>query len=145
MIGKLTVIRLSDLTFTQTNLTDIHPDSFEFTPDGKHLYVVSATSGSDAQKANARNNIVLLYDTSALPTLTFVKEIAVGVAEGSHRAITLYEKEGKAKLVVVPNPTDNTVSLIDAETQTVVDTIGVGSEPGAVLVFPLEGDLSHSD
>lgn len=145
VIGKLTVIDVqTDTQASQIDLPDIHPDSFEFTPDGKKLYVVSATSGSDAQKANLKNNVVLAFDSSGLPILPSPKEITVGVADGGHRAITIHEEDGKAEHVIVPNPGDDTVSFIDAESDTAVATLAVGDEPGAVLVFPLEGDLSHS-
>ena len=145
VIGKLTVIDVQTNTqVSQIDFPDIHPDSFEFTPDGKKLYVVSATSGSGAQKANLKNNVVLAFDSSGLPTLPSPKEITVGVADGGHRAITIHEEEGKAEHVIVPNPGEDTVSFIDVATDTVVDTVVVGDEPGAVLVFPLEGDLSHS-
>lgn len=143
VIGKLTIIRLSDLSVTTVNLPDVHPDSFEFTPDGNKLYVVSATTGSDAQKANLRNGVVLAFDSSALPALPTPTEIAVGVADADHRALAIHEHDGEAEIVIVPNPANDTVSIIDVATDTVVDTVVVGDEPGAVLVFSFEGDLSH--
>ncbi|MCG3114962.1 MAG: hypothetical protein LLH30_04705 [Candidatus Manganitrophus sp. SA1] len=143
VIGKLTVIRLSDHLVTSINLPDVHPDSFEFTPDGNKLYVVSATTGSDAQKANLKNGVVLAFDSSALPALPTPTEIAVGVADADHRALAIHEHDGEAEIVIVPNPANDTVSIIDVATDTVVDTILVGDEPGAVLVFSFEGDLSH--
>lgn len=143
VIGKLTVIRLSDHSVTSINLPDIHPDSFEFTPDGGKLYVVSATTGSDEQKANIKNSVVLAFDSSALPALPTPTEITVGVADGNHRSLAIHEHDGQAEIVIVPNPANDTVSIIDAVSDTVVDTVVVGDEPGAVLVFSFEGDLSH--
>lgn len=70
VIGKLTVIDVIYNSVTQVDITDVHPDSFESTPDGSKLYVTSATTGSDAQKSNLRNNVLLVYDTSTLPNLT---------------------------------------------------------------------------
>ena len=141
--GKLTVIDTADNSFKQTDITDVHPDSFEFTPDGKKLYVVSASSGSTAQKVSLKNNVVLVYDSSNLPDLTLVKEITVGAADGSHRGIAIHEHDGMAEHVIVPNPAEDTVSFIDSETDTVVDSVIVGDEPGSILIFSIGEGHSH--
>ena len=143
VIGKLTVIDVMDNSVTQVDITDVHPDSFESTPDGSKLYVTSATTGSDAQKSNLRNNVLLVYDTSTLPNLILIKEITVGVADGSHRALAVHEHDGSAEHIFVPNPADGTVSVIDAEKDEVVSTVDVGGEPSSILVFPLEGSHAH--
>lgn len=143
VFGKLTVIDVADNSFQQTDIPDVHPDSFEFTPDGEKLYVASATSGSEAQKENLKNNVVLVYDTSNLPSLTLIKEVTVGVADSGHRGIAIHEHDGAAEHVIVPNPAEDTVSFIDPETDTVVDTVAVGDEPGSILVFPVGESHTH--
>ncbi|MBI4715526.1 MAG: hypothetical protein HY760_06285 [Nitrospirae bacterium] len=152
VIGKLTVIdTATDTVANQIDLIDIHPDSFEFSPDGIKLYVASASTGTDAQKANLKDDVLLAFDSSALPDLKHpetgisgqAKEITVGVADGGHRSLAIHEHEGMAEHVFVPNPADDTVSVVDAETDEVVDTVEVGDDPGSILVFPVEGGHSH--
>lgn len=144
--GKLTVINVEALEnqdpaddFKQVDLLDIHPDGFEFTPDEHKLYVTSATTGNDAQKANLKNNILLAFHfRHDEGELELESEIPVGVADGDHRGIAIHEHDGEAEHVVVPNPAEATISVIDPKTDTVVDTIEVGDDPGSILVFPLE-------
>ncbi len=152
VIGKLTVIdAATDTVANQVDLMDIHPDSFEFSPDGAKLYVASATTGSDPQKTHLKNNLLLVFDASALPELkqpeTGVsgepKEIVVGTADGDHRSLAIHEHDGMAEHLFVPNPADDTVSVVDAETDEVVDTVAVGDDPGSILVFPVEAGHSH--
>ncbi len=144
--GKLTVISVADNTFTTTDLLNIHPDGFEFTPDGKKLYVTTATNADRITglptHPNQKNNLLLVFDTSNLPALTGMKEIKVGVADGGHRALAIHERDGKARHVFVPNPHDGTVSVVDVEDDAVVDTITVGPDPGSIVVFGIE---SHED
>lgn len=139
--GKLTVINVADNSFTTTTLPDMHPDNFEFTPDGKKLYVTTATSVNFATGApthpNQKNDRLLVFDTTALPALTGMKEIKVGVADGGHRALAIHEKDGQARHVFVPNPHDGTVSVVDVEKDAVVDTITVGPDPGSIVVFEI--------
>lgn len=139
--GKLTVIKVADNTFSTTDLPDVHPDGFEFTPDGKKLYVTTATSSSFSTglptHPGQKNNLLLVFDTSALPALSGMKEIKVGVADGGHRALAIYEQDGAARAVFVPNPYDGTVSVVDIVEDVVVDTVTVGPDPGALVVFPM--------
>ena len=144
VIGKLTVINVADNSFIQVNIRDVHPDSFEFTPDGSKLYVTSATTGSDVQKANLKKDVLLVFDTSALSDLiTLIKEIQVGEANGSHRSLAIHEHDGIAEHLFVPNPADGTVSVVDIRRDEVEDTVTVGGEPSSILVFPFEGSDSH--
>jgi len=141
--GKITVIDVTDNSYTQIDIPDVHPDSFEFTPGGDKLYVVSATSGSTTQKTNLKNDVVLVYDSSNLPNLQLVKEIKVGKADVSHRGIAIHEHDGMAEHVIVPNPGDDTVSFIDPEIDEVIDTVSVGDGPASVLIFSKGGGHSH--
>lgn len=139
VIGRLTVINTEDHTFTRVDLSDVHPDDFAFTPDEEKLYVVSATAGSEAQKANLKNNIVLVFDFDhETGSLTLAKEIPVGVADHGHRSLAIHVEEGEAEHLFVPNPHDGTVSVIDAKSESVVETVAVGPEPGSIFVFSTE-------
>ena len=142
VIGKLTVINGSDNSFTQTDLTDFHPGDLVFTADGTKLYVASAVTGNATQKTNQKSNVVRVFDTTALPALTQTKEISVGSTTGG-RVIGLHEHNGVAAHLFVTNRADGTVSVIDAKTDAAVDTVQVGGTPTSLLVFSIEGDLTH--
>ena len=141
--GKLTVINVADNIFTTNDLPDTHIGDLAFTSDGKKLYIPSAATGNAAQKASQRSNVVLVFDVSALPALPPPTEITVG-ATAAGRTIGLHEHDGKAEHLFATNRLDGTVSVIDVETDSVVDTLQVGGTPTSLLVFAMEGDLSHS-
>ncbi len=153
--GKLAVIDVADNSFIQTNLPDRHPDNFEFTPDGKKLYVATATSGSGNQLTNLKNDVLLAFDASALPNLTLLKEIKVGVGTGGHRSLAMQEHDGKAERLFIPGVCteavdqngcklgEGIVSVVDAQDDRVEDTVVLGGELSAILVFPLAGDHPH--
>ncbi|HET8760488.1 MAG TPA: hypothetical protein VFN94_05445 [Nitrospiria bacterium] len=141
VIGKLSVVDVSDHSVHQIDLMDIHPDSFEFSPDGTKLYVTTATSvasGNTVQPTTIKNNVLLSFNASALPQLPSPIEIPVGVAGHDHRSLAIHEHNGAAEHVWVPNPDDGTVSVVDAESDTVVDTVTVGGEPSSIAVFAIE-------
>lgn len=139
VIGKLTVIDVSDNSFSTVDIQDVHPDSFEFTPDGEKLYVTSATSGSGAQQANIKNDVLLVYDASSLPGLPLLSEVTVGVSDEDHRAIAIHNIEDVPEHVFVPNPADGNVSVVHAETDMVMGSVDIGGEPSSILVYPVEG------
>ncbi|TAK02477.1 MAG: hypothetical protein EPO39_13355, partial [Candidatus Manganitrophaceae bacterium] len=142
VIGKLTVIDVSNNSAATTDLTDFHPGDLAFTSDGTKLYVASAATGNSAQKANQKSNVVRAFDLTALPVLTQTKEISVGSTTAG-RVIGLSEHDGVAEHLFATNRADGTVSVIDAKSDTAIDTIQVGGTPTSLLVFSMEGDLSH--
>ena len=69
-----------------------------------------------------------MFDSSALPALKLVKEVAVGTADCGRRPFAFYDQDG-AQSVLIPNPSDGTLSILDGSNDTVVDTITLNSEP----------------
>lgn len=138
--GKLTVIDVTNPNGVTTHdLVNINPGAIEFTSDGTKMYV--AGSGSATRPAQ-RRDVVLAYDFSGLPTLPAPVEITVGSTTAG-RSIGILEQGGQATHVFATNRTEGTVSVIDATSNAVVDTVQVGGTPTSLLVFSLEGDLSH--
>jgi len=75
-------------------------------------------------KKNAKTDIIQVYDTSALPNMPLLTEIKVGQAQcGSRSADILMQQDGRAPYVFVTNPTDGSVSVIDATSNTVIETV----------------------
>lgn len=142
VVGKLTIINVADHSVTPVDFQDFHIGAIQFTSDGTKVYIASAATGNTAQRANQKSNVVRAFDTTALPTLTQTKEISVGSTTGG-RSIGLFEHDGEADHLFVTNRADGTVSVIDAATDTTIDTVQVGGTPTSLLVFSLEGDLSH--
>ncbi len=145
VIGKLAVVDLLNDAVTPFDLSDIYPDDFVFTPDGGKLYLATASGGSAAQKANLKNNVVLVYDLSTPGAPTLIKEIAVGATDGGHRALALHAHDGLAKHLFVPNAADGTVSIIKISTDEVVQTVDVDGKPGAISVYlpPVSAAADH--
>jgi YVTN family beta-propeller protein len=153
VVGKLSIIDTADNSVTPMDLQDINIGDMKFTPDGHKLYVAVALTGSTAQKAKQKDNVVVVYDASALPDLPLIKEITVGKTAAG-RSLSIHEHDGEAEHIFVTNRADGTVSVVDAEMDEVMDTVclgemvnGVceeGGEPTSILAFSLEGELSHN-
>jgi len=150
VIGKFGVIDLtahvlSVTPFSIPDLDNLRPAQFQFTPDGKRLYLTQSNSISGlvqlAQAQNLKKDKLLVFDPSTLPAAsTFVTEIILPLAEqhGMDLWITGPQGAGSAKRVVVTNATagvNGTVSLIDAATNTITATIPVGKNPKQVTVY----------
>lgn len=128
VIGKLAVIdAVTGDNKTELKLKDFYPSVYRFSSNGKKLYVTSASTGKGVQKDNLKNNILQIYDASKLPALTLIKEVEVGVADIGRRPIAFSLQNSEAQHVFVPNPTDATLSVLDAKTDTVIETIKLSS------------------
>lgn len=134
VIGRLAVLDVTTgKTETTLDVPDFYPSTFRFTPDGKKLYVSTASTGKGAQKDNLDNDSLYVYDTSKLPQLRLLKKIKVGKAECSRRPMAFLLQGQSAPLVFNPDPTDGTVTIIDSELDSVIKTVTV-SEKNAVEV-----------
>lgn len=108
--------------------------AFKFSPDGKRLYVLA---GNDA--AATKTDRLFAYDSSALPTLTLLRETVL-VATGNHSFDVLAQGTGEAKYIAVSNSTDNSLSIINATDNLIKQTVtnvgpGAGSTLGGVLIY----------
>lgn len=121
-------------------LTDARIAQFQFTPDGRQLYLLASndTSGlSPAQAARVRKDRLLVLD----PTLvSLVDEVSLPLAETHAMDLWIVGPPGagSAKGIVVTNATsgvNGTVSLLDAASRTVTATFPVGRNPKMVTVY----------
>lgn len=106
--------------------------SFKFSPDGKRLYVLAGNAATATKKDR-----LFAYDSSALPTLTLLKETIL-VATGGHSMDVLAQGPagaGAALYVVVSNSTDNSVSVINATDNLIKQTVTVGPLPVGVMIY----------
>lgn len=134
--GTLSVIDLQKRAVVQTlDLTDVYPSVYRFSPDGGKLYITTAATGKGAQHANLKKDRVLVFDANALPALKLTNEIKVGNADCGRRPLAFTKLNGARPFVFLPNPTDGTVSIVDAKNNTVVETVGIGEPNIDELLF----------
>ena len=144
-VVDLTATLLSVTPLPIPELDNLRPAFFQFTPDGKRLYLSQSNKISDlafgAQVHSMKLDRLLVFDSSTLPaTPAFVAEVSLPAAEmhGMDLWITGPQGAGSAKGIVVTNAShgiNGTVSLIDAATNAITATIPVGRNPKQVTVY----------
>ncbi len=125
IFGELPIIDvLNKAVVGIIKIPDVYAAKYTFSESGDKLYLACAASGNDTQQQNAKTDIIQVYDTSALPNMPLLTEIKVGQAQcGSRSADILMQQDGKTPYVFVTNPTDGSVSVIDATSNTVIETV----------------------
>lgn len=139
VIGRLIVLdAVAGKVVTSFDLRDVYPSTYRFSPDGSRLYVTTAATGKGAQHANLKKSSVLVYDSSDLPNLRLVQELAVGLADCGRRPIAFLRREQAIERIFVPNPTDGTLSVLDGAGG-LMETVRVSAQPVTELNFSLFG------
>lgn len=150
VLGKFALVDLTQTVLAVTplpvvGLESIRPALFQFTPDGRRLYITQSNSTMGlpflAQSSALKKDRVLAFDISDLPNVpAFLDEI--DLPAGDLHAIDLWnvgpQGAGSAKGIVVTNATagvSGSVSLIDAATNAITATIPVGKNPKQVTVY----------
>ena len=111
---------------TSMDIQDFYPSVYRFNPEGNKLYVTAAATGKDVQLNNLRTDIVQIYDTSNLPELTLTKELKLEPCLSGRRPIAFLEQKDTAPIVFIPNPTQGSLTIIDGETDEIIDTVNIG-------------------
>lgn len=133
VVGRLTVMDAVTKRIAGTlDLPDLYPSVYRFNADGTKLYVTSAATGKGTQRDNLKTRVLQIFDSIALPTLVLLKEIVVGQADCGRRPIAFAQD---ADRVFVPNPTDGTITVLDAHSDGILDTITVAEEAIGELNF----------
>lgn len=153
VIGKIGIVDLTAATpaltmFSIPELGDIRPAQFQFSPNGRRLYVTQSNSLAGlpfaAQAHNLKSDKLLVFDPSAFPAApTFLAEIDLPpVGSTGLHGMDLWSTgpraAGSAKGVVVTNATpgvNGSVSLINAVSNIITATIPVGRNPKQVTVY----------
>lgn len=121
-------------------LPDVRVAQFQFTPDGRQLYLVASndsTGLSPTQAANQRKDLLVIFDRDPL---SVVREVSLPPAT-SHAMdlwVTGPAGAGSARGVIITNATpgvNGTVSLIDPSSGTTTATFPVGRNPKRVTVY----------
>jgi hypothetical protein len=131
--GRLTVIDIDkEKVVTTLDLPDVYPSVYRFSPDGTRLYVTTAATGKGDQRDNLKRDTLLVYDATALPELTLLREVGVGVADCGRRPIA-FDNDGE--FVFVPNPTDATVTILAAADDSLQATVTIGDQAASEINF----------
>jgi YVTN family beta-propeller protein len=141
VLGKLGVIDLTANPLAVTtfpDLQDLAPGSFKFSPDGTKLYLTQSNDNTGltaAQQANLKRDKLVVLNTAALPAVpTMTAEIDLLPSPSGHR-LDLHVHDGTLKHIWVTNSDDNSVSVINAASNQLVQRVAVGSAPGGLLVY----------
>ncbi|MCS6896575.1 MAG: hypothetical protein NZM29_01255 [Nitrospira sp.] len=149
--GSIDVTVSGPLTLTAIPvpiLQDVRIGQFQFTPDGRQVYLLASndnTGLSPVQASNQRKDVLFVVDRTPFQ---IAREIALPPAT-SHAMdlwITGPAGVGSAKGVVVTNATsgsNGTVSLISASSGRIISTFRVGRNPTMVTVY--YAGLARSD
>ena len=149
VLGKLGVIDLTADPLAVTalpDLQDLAPGSFKFSPDGTTLYLTQSNSNTGltaAQQANLKRDKLVVLDTAALPAApTVTAEITLLPSPAGH-SLDLHVHDGNLKHLWVTNRDDNSVSVINAASNQLVQRVAVGSAPGGLLVYESSAVAGH--
>jgi YVTN family beta-propeller protein len=103
------------------------PDGVATTPDGTHAYVTNAFDSTVSVIDTASNTVVATIPVGSAPNGVAITPVGTRANDDDRR---------HQPLAYVTNGADNTVSVIDTASNTVVGTIPVGQDPTGVAITP---------
>ncbi|MBI5450583.1 MAG: hypothetical protein HY940_04425 [Gammaproteobacteria bacterium] len=135
VLANLTVMDAAMLAVVDKQLLkDIYISKYFFNAEGSKLYLTTGVSGSDEQVANIKGDALLVFDLTGLPTLRLKKELRLGASSGS---IDFLVRDGKTRLVLSSNSELGTLTVIDAVSDEILETVHVGDSASHSRVWVL--------
>jgi hypothetical protein len=159
MIGvyDLSTIPATRIDFSLPDLSRIVPGSFKMAPDGKKLYLLAAnsapTSGpivpNPTQVADMLKDRLFVYDLSGLPGNPPAPQIISLLSTNGNHSLDIYADglpgAGSARYVVVSNgPPANSVSVINATTNQLTQSVPAGNGASTVMVYYPDAALNNN-
>lgn len=136
VMGRISVMDVEkEAIVAHSDLQDVYPSTYRFSPNGEKLYVTTAATGKDAQRDNLALNALLVFDAKALPELKLEKTVAIGKADCGRRPIAFLNRSDASALVFIPNPTDGSLSVLDEASDEIVETVKLTDKPVKELLF----------
>lgn len=140
VLGRLQVLDVAGGAVQTAELEDVYPSTYRFNAEGNRLYVTTAATGKGVQRENLIMDRVLVYDATALPALRLVDEIVVGEADCARRPIAFLTEGGATRLIFVPNPSENSLTVVDGSSHRLIETVRLGGTEAIIeLNFSLLG------
>lgn len=125
VLARLSVLDPEGLEVCHSlTLQDRYLSKYFFDPEGRRLYLTTGASGSEAQRANLRDTVLLAFDLDGLPTLREPREVDLGGAVGTLEFLP--GADGGMGLVACSVGDRGVIALLDAETLEVVEEIELG-------------------
>ncbi len=135
VLGRLSIVdAITQQVISEEDIPDFYPSTYRFNADGSKLYVTSATTGKGVQKENLKIDTLYIYDATALPKLSLIKTMNVGNADCGRRPIAFSCDDDKNR-VFISNPTDATVTILDAQNDSIIETIKIAEQGGHEFNF----------
>lgn len=135
VLGRLSIAEThTNNVIIETDIQDFYPSAYRFNADGSKLYVTSAATGKGTQKENLKINTLYIYDAKKLPELALIKIIEIGNADCGRRPIA-FSCNGNGDRVFVPNPSDATVTILDANSDDILETVKIADQGGSEFNF----------
>lgn len=128
VLGRLQLLDVTSGKLVQSaDIKDIYPSTYRFNAEGTRLYVTTAATGKGAQRENLIIDRALVYDATAFPELRLIDEITTGDADCSRRPIAFLTEGGATRLIFVPNPSADSLSIVDGSSHRVIETVRLGA------------------
>ncbi|HHM06306.1 MAG TPA: hypothetical protein ENJ19_11300 [Gammaproteobacteria bacterium] len=132
VIGRISVMDAETGVMVSTmDFQDVYPSVYRFNADGSRLYVTTAATGKGTQRDNINLTDVLVFDAGQLPELCLTQRLAVGAADCGRRSLAFSPLAGR---VFVPNPSDGTLTILDANNE-LLETVRLSEAPAKEVNF----------
>lgn len=136
VIAKLAVIDVTtNEVVTTADLPDIYISKYYFNPEGTRLYLTTGTKGNPEQEANLKDDVMLVFDVTALPEIKLLSEVTVG-ASGS---LSFLNTSGSTELIFSSDAENGAVVVIDGKDHIVLESLPVGEQVSHSRAWLLAG------
>jgi DNA-binding beta-propeller fold protein YncE len=136
VIAKLAVIDVTTNEVVSTaELPDIYISKYYFNPEGTRLYLTTSSKGNPEQEANLKDDVMLVFDVTALPEIRLLSEVSVG-ASGS---LSFLNKSGSTELIFSSDAENGAVVVIDGANHIVLESLPVGDQVSHSRAWLLAG------
>ncbi|MDR2877813.1 MAG: hypothetical protein LBV36_07245 [Chromatiales bacterium] len=141
VLGRIAVLDVvTGKIVASIDVPDVYPSTCRFNAEGTRLYVTTAATGKGAQRERLVLDRVLVYDATAFPRLERIDDLEVGVADCGRRPIAFFVEAGVTRLIFVPNPSADTLTIIDGVSGRARETVTLaGAKPVEELNFSFLG------
>jgi len=123
VIAKLAVLDVTtNEVVDRIDLFDVYISKYFFNTEGSKLYLTTSSSGSEQQQANLKPGVVVVLNLTKLPKLELAAELSLDSPAGT---LDFLAVDGKAELVFASTSQEGVVTIICAETDTVIEKLAV--------------------